>query len=216
MLDLVPGSGIEIVSCGKDALNRPTAEVEITSSTAGGGPYFARVRFESTDGVTSYGDGTADGFVGESGGPQVVATVRVTAVLSAPTAVKCELRNGSVDVTSSPNPYATTPYTVPDPALGADFCESFNLLSYSYESDRADPTAASDPSVAAQVQDDIESFEYGLQAAVDNAPADLVDLLRSFEALRLEDLRTPGRDAELADQWNEAYVELLAAVGGRC
>jgi len=98
-LDLAPGSSIEITACEKDDLDRPVAEVSITSSSEGGGPFFVWVRFESTDGNTDYGDATEDGGLGEVGGPQTESTVRVTGSISAPTAVRCSLRNGSVNVT---------------------------------------------------------------------------------------------------------------------
>lgn len=95
-LDLAPGSDIKITSCEKDDLDRPVAEVQITSASEGGGPYFVRVNFESTDGNTDYGDALRDAGIGEFGGPQTETSVRLTGTIAAPTAIRCVLRNGSV------------------------------------------------------------------------------------------------------------------------
>lgn len=93
LLTLEGNSQLSITSCEKDDLGRPVAEVSITSPASANSIYFVRVRFESTDGDTDYGDATADGGLPTA---ETTYSERLTGLTSAPTPVRCILRNGRV------------------------------------------------------------------------------------------------------------------------
>lgn len=97
VFDLRQGGEIAITSCLKDALDRPRAEVSMTAPAEGGASFDFRVRFESLDGITDYGEaGTSGGSLNGAVASQDLSAGESTVIavngdVAAPTAIRCTL-----------------------------------------------------------------------------------------------------------------------------